>query len=99
MAKAGRYAEGMSMPPPDPTQDSAGRMTDPNADPDALPADTKESAAMARSSPFSVRIEKPEGAFGEVMNEIRSWLLAPRQLAPSLAAGEPSGESGTVCSS
>jgi signal transduction histidine kinase len=29
---------------------------------------------MARSSPLSVRVEKPEGALGEVMNEIRSWL-------------------------
>ena len=29
---------------------------------------------LARTSPLSVRIEKPEGAFGEVRNEIRSWL-------------------------
>ena len=29
---------------------------------------------MVPSSSLSVRIEKPEGAFGEVMNEIRSWL-------------------------
>ena len=29
---------------------------------------------MAPSSSLSVRIEKPGEAFGEVMNEIRSWL-------------------------
>ena len=33
---AGKYA-GVSMPPPDATQHGAGRKTDPNADPDALP--------------------------------------------------------------
>ena len=33
---AGKYA-GVSMPPPDASQHGAGRKTDPNADPDALP--------------------------------------------------------------
>ena len=29
---------------------------------------------MARNPPFTIRIEKPENALAETMNEMRSWL-------------------------
>jgi hypothetical protein len=46
---------------------------------------------MARNSPLSVHVEKPEGEFGEAMNEIRSWLdshnIQPIAFRPEKASG------------
>ena len=35
---------------------------------------------MAANPPFTIRIEKPEVALGETMNEMRSWLDKHRVL-------------------